>query len=139
MSSPRLVKVLVLGLTTILGAGCGVVGQTPSVRPNLITLRTQADPGATAVCTPAGGGGTLVVDPVSGLGVADSAGNVSHVYWPFGYTARPDPERIALLDRQGRIVAHVGDVIAMTGGFDNNTDWWACQYEAITLLATQSP
>src|SRR5258708_6825847 len=116
-------------------AGCGVVGPTPSVGPSPIALRTGASPGANDVCLAARGGGTLVVDPVSGLGVADTAGKVTHLYWPFGYTARLDADRIALVDRQGRIVAHLGDVIGMTGGF-GDVDWYACQLEPITVLAT---
>jgi hypothetical protein len=85
------------------------------------------------------GGGRLVVDPVSGLGVADTRGHVIHVYWPFGFTARPDGDRIALVDEQGRIVAHVGDVIGMVGGYGADDGWYACQFQPVTMQGTQSP
>jgi hypothetical protein len=85
-------------------------------------------------------GGTLVVDPVSGLGIADTTGRVTHVFWPFGYAALPDGDRLALVDGQDRIVARVGDMISIPGGSESEqSDWITCQSEPVTILSTPSP
>src|SRR6266568_9647259 len=125
---------LVLALSMIGLAGCDVYSVGPTPGPTQLALRTQPSPGTNDICSMAIGGGSLVVDPVSGLGVADSAGHVTHVYWPFGYTARPDHNRVGLISPQGRIIARVADVITMTGGYGLNADWYACQLQPITLL-----
>jgi hypothetical protein len=133
------VMVATIVLCTFVAAGCSALNSTSSSGPKPVAIRTLPSPGPNDICLLARGGGTLVVDPVSGLGVADTTGHVSHVYWPFGYTARPDADGLALVDGLGRIVAHLGDVVGMTGGFGNDDDWSACQSEPITVLATRSP
>jgi hypothetical protein len=69
--------------------------------------------------------GTLVQDPRSGLGVQDAAGAVTPIVWPFGYTARDEVGRLALVDEMGRVVAHEGDQIMVGGGFGIDV-WHAC-------------
>ena len=125
-----------LVVLALLAASCSSAGASQTPDAAVVAIRTLAPPGPNDICLLARGGGTLVVDPVSGLGVADTNGHVTHVYWPFGYSARRDGENIALLDREGRVVAHLGDVIGMTGGYGPDDDWAACQSQPITILAT---
>ena len=69
--------------------------------------------------------GTLVSEPRSGLGIDDGSELLTAVIWPFGYTARDDVGRVALVDETGRVVAHVGDEIMLGGGFGVDA-WHAC-------------
>jgi hypothetical protein len=76
--------------------------------------------------------GTLVEDPRSGLGVEDVAGAVTPVVWPFGYTARNEVGRLALVDEAGRVVAHEGDEIMVGGGFGTDV-FHACGQVSIVV------
>jgi hypothetical protein len=69
--------------------------------------------------------GRLTQNPQSGLGITSSDGQATPVEWPFGYTARNDVGRLALVDDLGRVVAHEGDEIAVGGGFGTDV-WHAC-------------
>jgi hypothetical protein len=135
---PRCVVVAV-ALLALAAASCTTASPSSTPDAALVAIRTLAPPGPNDICLLARGGGILVVDPVSGLGVADTTGRVTHVYWPFGYTARREGDTIALLDRGGRVVAQLGDVIGMTGGYGSNDEWAACQSEPVTILATARP
>lgn len=119
--------------------GCGTANPSAPPQPTRMAIRTLPSPGPNDICLLARGGGTLVVDPGSGLGVADTTGRIIHVLWPFGYAARADGDRLALVDGRNRIAAHVGDVITMAGGFGSNDEWVACQAEPITVLSTPLP
>jgi hypothetical protein len=128
---------VVLGALVLIA--CGGSSPRSSSEPTDVVIRTLASPGPNDICMLARGGGTLAVDAVSGLGWADTPGHMTHGSWPFGYTAHLIDDRLELVDGQGRIVARVGDVIGMTGGFVTDDDWSACQSEPITVLATRSP
>ena len=80
-----------------------------------VSLRTAQAPATE--CEMALLTGTLVEEPRSGLGVDDGSELLTAVVWPFGYTARDDVGRVALVDETGRVVAHVGDEIMLGGGF----------------------
>ena len=69
--------------------------------------------------------GRLTQHPQSGLGITSSDGQATPVEWPFGYTARNDVGRLALVDETGQVVAHEGDEIMVGGGFGANM-WHAC-------------
>lgn len=66
--------------------------------------------------------GTLVADPRSGIAVQGPDGEVKKVLWPFGWAARDDAGRLALLDERSRTVAHVGDRVELGGGAADG--WW---------------
>jgi hypothetical protein len=120
-------------------AGCGAIDKSAFPQPARIAIRTLPSPGPDEVCMLAQHGGTLVVEPVSGVGLVDEIGRVTHVVWPYGYALRPDADRLALVDDQDRIAAHVGDRIIIGGGLGRDDVWIACLLEPITVLSTQSP
>jgi hypothetical protein len=110
------VRVAVALAIAIMVGGCDLL--TPP-----FALRTA--PAPAQACMDALIGGTLVRHAASGLGIASDDGPVTTVEWPFGYTARDEAGRIALLDEGGRVVAHVGDEILVGGGFGTDV-WYAC-------------
>jgi hypothetical protein len=118
---------------------CQATVATPAA--SRLLLRTQAtpDPSVPTACMQAKGGGTLVADPVSGLGFGDASGHLTHVWWLSGYTAHEDGERMALVDAAGNVVAHIGDVVGTAGGFVTDNDWVVCGADPIVVLATFSP
>jgi hypothetical protein len=69
--------------------------------------------------------GRLARDARTGLGVTAADGQQMAVQWPFGYSARIDGGRLALVDETGKVVAHEGDTIQVGGGF-GNVMWHAC-------------
>ena len=101
-----------LAVAAILLAGCAA------------QLRTA--PAPLNACDEALASGRLVASAQSGLAIADSTGHVTEVLWPFGYTARQEAAGLALLDADGRVVAHQGDVIELGGGLGANNVWAAC-------------
>jgi hypothetical protein len=121
-------------------AACGSSNPTPSQRSADEAIRTLPSSAPDAPCLLALSGGPLVVDSVSGLGFLDPAGRPVHVSWPFGYSARWDGDRLALVDPHAQIVARVGDVVRMTGGYGPADEWWTvCHSQPITVLSTPSP
>lgn len=70
--------------------------------------------------------GTLAVDPRTELGVEAADGTmVWAVRWPYGWRAL-ETTPVALVDADGKIIAHVGDHISMAGGFGNDHVFDAC-------------
>ena len=70
--------------------------------------------------------GTLVREPRSGLGLRVDQDLVYQVTWPFGYSARDDGGRLALLDATRTVVAHEGDRVAVGGGEAEAGTWLGC-------------
>jgi hypothetical protein len=70
-------------------------------------------------------GGTLTQNPQSGLGVTSADRQSMPVEWPFGYSARSELGRLALVDETGQVVAREGDEISVGGGFGTQF-WHAC-------------
>jgi hypothetical protein len=103
MQAGRLLSLALLALMAIGVAGCSV------------QLRTDTQP--RDACEMALASGRLVADARSGLGLADTTGEVTPVIWPFGYSARREASGVVLLDETGRAVAREGDHIEMGGGF----------------------
>jgi hypothetical protein len=93
-----------------------------------VTIRTPAqEPQA---CMDALMGGILAKQAQTGLGIADQDGAVIPVEWPFGYSARMEGAKIALMDASGVVVAREGDRIQVGGGMGPrpapNAVWFAC-------------
>jgi hypothetical protein len=93
-----------------------------------VTIRTPAqEPQA---CMDALMGGTLAKHAQTGLGIADQDGAVIPVEWPFGYSARMESAKVALVDGSGMVVAREGDRIQVGGGMGAgpvpNAVWFAC-------------
>lgn len=91
--------------------------------PSAVVLRTA--PAPAQACMDALIVGTLVRHPGSGLGIATPDGQVTAVEWPFGYRARDEGGRIALVDDRGLVVARERDEIHVGGGFGTQF-WHAC-------------
>ena len=109
----RLLVALVLAVNV---GGCDLF-------PVPFALRTA--PAPAQACMDALIGGTLVRHAPSGLGIAGDDGPATTVEWPFGYAARDEGGRIALLDDHGRVVAREGDEVMVGGGFGTDV-WHAC-------------
>jgi hypothetical protein len=79
------------------------------------------------VCELAEAQGTLVTDARSGLGLRGAGGGESQIRWPYGYTARLQAGRVALVNGLGQVVAYEGDQVQVDGGYDAAGDvWTAC-------------
>ena len=83
--------------------------------------------------------GELVRHPQSGVRLTYTEGNVVAVIWPFGYFARDDGGRLAVIDGSGTVLAHEGDLVSVGGGFagDDEGTWTGCG--GITAVLTPSP
>jgi hypothetical protein len=105
-----------------------------------IELRTlPPESGQTpAACMAALTTGTLVRHPQSGVGLTYTDGTVLAVIWPFGYSARDDRGRLAVVDASGKILAHEGDLVSVGGGFaGDETTWTGCG--GITSVMSPAP
>lgn len=111
---------------------------TPSPQPSSMPIWTSASLAPTDACRSALGGGILVADSRSGLGFS-SGERLIRVYWPFGYAARLEADRLALVDPEGQIVARVGDTIGTAGGYGADGEWIVCPASSIEVLSTQPP
>jgi len=60
--------------------------------------------------------GTLVAHPDWGVAVGGGDGPPRLVFWPNGWSARLTDDGADLLDRQGQVVAHTGDLVSAAGG-----------------------
>lgn len=110
-------RVFVAMAVAILVAGCELL-------PASFLLRTA--PAPAQACMDALIVGQLVRHPASGLAIAEpGGGQVTPVEWPFGYSARDEGGRVALLDERGQVVAHEGDEVHVGGGFGTQF-WHAC-------------
>jgi len=82
--------------------------------------------------------GTLVRHPQSVFGLTYTDGKVVGVIWPFGYFARDDGGRLAVVDPSGKVLAHEGDLVSVTGGFaGDESTWTGCG--GITAAMTPGP
>jgi hypothetical protein len=130
----------VAAVATTACAGAPAATKTPSAAPTAtiaVPTATPAVPNATpaiaittakvanAICMEALMTGKLARDARTGLGVTAANGQQMPVEWPFGYSARNDGGRLALVDETGVIVAREGDTVEVGGGF-GNVMWHAC-------------
>jgi len=123
----------VAAVATTACAGAPAATTTPSAVPTATTAVPSATPAiaittakvANAICMEALMTGKLARDARTGLGVTAADGQQMPVEWPFGYSARNDGGRLALVDETGVIVAREGDTVEVGGGF-GNVMWHAC-------------
>jgi hypothetical protein len=124
---------VLVALTMAVGVvACGQAPVETAPTPAVIPIATQGPPpDGLIACRAALLSGTLVRDDRTGLAVAGvdvtgSGDDVVPVRWPSGWMAL-ETVPVALVDADGRVVAHVGDHIAMGGGIDGPGDTWiAC-------------
>lgn len=118
--------VLLLGVA----AGCtSATGTTtvPAKTPAGIDLPRQS-PWATfpPTCPTALVHGRLVADPNWGIAfVRDGTSTTTKVLWPSGYSARAGSPS-ELLDETSRVVARIGDTVALPGGAVVDGEWRVC-------------
>ncbi|MBA2717750.1 MAG: hypothetical protein H0U52_00715 [Chloroflexi bacterium] len=84
--------------------------------PEMTIIAVPTAPPSDA-CLDALGGGRVVAFERWAIALQDTTGQVSKVLWPNGFRGVQDGARLALVDRDGRVVAHVGDTISSGGGF----------------------
>jgi hypothetical protein len=116
-------------------SGCaGGAGRSDAISDaSLITVPTHAPPptqGTGEPCPEALIEGELVADEDSGIALDERlTGQIFKVIWPFGFAARHDGDRLALLNEAGEVVAHEGDLIRIGGGRVGGEahTWWNCQ------------
>lgn len=93
-----------------------------------LAIRTAAAPAQ--ACDAALLAGSLVRQPQTGLGIAQSDVEISAVEWPFGYTARTEGGLVVLLDETGKVVAREHDRVSVSGGSGSGPGgismWFAC-------------
>jgi hypothetical protein len=123
--------VLVLAVT--LGPRLPGIGFVPGGSDDSSRIWLLTADGPSLACRDALGGGRLVADARSGLAVVDEEGEVTVVRWPFGYTARQEVGRIALVDPTGRTVARDGDTIRFAGGEVAGT-WHVCPWDSVVVI-----
>ncbi|MDQ3127553.1 MAG: hypothetical protein M3Q66_03740 [Chloroflexota bacterium] len=99
--------VLFSGLVVV---GCG------APPPELTLIAVPTAPPSDA-CLLALVGGRVVASERWAIALQDTTGRVSKVLWPNGFRGVQDGVRLALVDRDGRVVAQVGDTISSGGGF----------------------
>lgn len=108
----------------------GPVGQRRSDSLNLLTQSQRY-----TVCDLARAEGTLVVDPRSGLGLESPGSSSRPISWPYGFSARMDQGRWALIDDHGAVVARTGDALTMAGGVGSDDIFGACSVGMSVLAA----
>ena len=89
-------------------AACGASPPDPVIVP-IPTHHSQ-------VCLDALVGGKLIADGRWGFALSDTTGRLSKPIWPAGFVAIMDGDRLGLVDRSGRVIAHAGDTIQSGGG-----------------------
>lgn len=89
-----------------------------------IELWTATQP--STLCALAGGSGRLALDTRSGLGVTGPNGEIQSVKWPFGYSARQEPDGAVLIAPTGAVVAREGDLISFAGAAMEGGSFFAC-------------
>jgi hypothetical protein len=102
--------------------GVASPGALPNTTPAIAITTARM---ANAMCMDALMTGRLARDARTGLGVTAADGQQMAVEWPFGYSARNDGGRLALVDETGKVVAREGDQVQVGGGF-GNVMWHAC-------------
>jgi hypothetical protein len=129
-------RLAALTLAGVVLAGCSAVGGAGSPAPSLIAVPTQSPVPANETpgpCPAAQTEGELIADDRWGI-VLDEGylGEIRRVIWPYGFAARHDGDRLALLNQAGEIVAHEGDLVRIDGGEVSPDSWRNCG--SVTVL-----
>jgi hypothetical protein len=135
--------VLIAVLPSACAAGVGNSDAPPSNAlsdASLIPVPTHAPrrtEGSPLSCPEALIEGELVANDEWGIALEERlTGDIVKIVWPFGFAARQDGDRLALLNESGEVVAHVGDQVRMGGGQVGGSDmhtWWNCQGQVTVL------
>jgi hypothetical protein len=115
VAGPRRGSIIAVALVLAVAA-CGFGPQ--------VAIRTARVP--SQACDDALISGVLATHPASGLGIAAPDGTATPVEWPFGWSARNEAGRVALLDATGKVVAREGDRVTVGGGLGAEDVWFAC-------------
>jgi hypothetical protein len=110
-------------LVATLIVACAALSPT-GMPSNGIAVRTQ--PSLAVACPAARIEGTLVRERRSIVGLRIDQDLVLQVIWPYGYSARDDGGRLAVLDSTGTVVAREGDRVAIGGGEIESGTWLGC-------------
>ena len=106
------------------GPGCPPASSSAAPISSLLTGTPW--PGETPPACPASLiAGRLVEHSQSGIGAATD-GEVVPVVWPHGYSAGLADERLALFDATDRVLAYVGDMVTIGGGFQPDGSFNGC-------------
>jgi hypothetical protein len=117
-------KALLLAVTMAAAiVACGEAPVDKQASPTVIPIATQPRAEGEIACMTALLEGTLVQDARTGLGVAGRDGPVVPVIWPNGWVAI-DGVPVTLVAADGRVVARVGDRIALGGGMVPPGETW---------------
>ena len=91
-----------------------------------VSITTMPPEQAEEICHLDRGGGYLIADARTGLGIRFGA-DIHPVIWPVGFSARREVlGPLVLVDRNGQDVAREGDLVGMSGGFDANGVFHVC-------------
>ena len=98
------------------GPGPGVDGLIHACDDTLTRIELLTADAPAESCRMALGGGRLMADPVSGVGVEGQDGASQPVMWPNRWTGWQVGDEVVLFDADGRLVARSGDVMRFAGG-----------------------
>lgn len=135
------ISLIPIGLAVVAACTATPLPTLHASEPGHVELQTLApESGQTpAACMAALLTGTLVRHPRSGVGLTYPDGPVVGVIWPFGYFARDDRGRLAVVDGSGKLLAHEGDLVSVGGGFaGDESTWTGCGGITAVLAPTPS-
>ena len=105
-------------LAVFLLVACGPATGGGATPPTIQQIQITTDDAPSDACMEALITGGLVAHEQWGLALqVPGTGELIRPLFPFGYSAAVDGNRIALLDEEGNLVAHTGDLIQSSGGF----------------------
>lgn len=114
MRLTRTVRTTATAAVLMLLAACGP-GASTTTPIQRVAITTENAPAM--ACMEALITGELVAHPQWGLALqVQGTDEFMRPIFPFGYSAVVNGARIALLDSNGRVVAHTGDVVQSSGG-----------------------
>jgi hypothetical protein len=105
-----------------------VIAACAAASPAIAVPTLEPEPAGTPQACPAALiEGILRADEEWGIVLEATDGAKVKVLWPHGYSARVDDGGLALIDEDGSIVAHAGDLVQVGGGgTDAEGTWVGC-------------
>jgi hypothetical protein len=107
--------------------GVAVVPDALPADASEISLLTAVAPNTSGICHLASGGGRLVPNESSGLGVENADGASRSVRWPFGWSGWRVGDVLWLVDPNHDLVASTGDTVSFSGGLDADDNFAVCE------------
>ena len=112
LGTMRPLRGVTAALLALLITACG-----PSATTEIQRVVIRTEPAPAQACMEALITGVLVAHPQWGIALqTPGTGELTQPIFPFGYGAAVDGARIALLDENGQVVAHTGDLVQSSGG-----------------------